>query len=344
MVDRSPPRVLIVGHGAPVHIGARLLKAGQDLALPVELLDIGPAYATSRVVLQINWRLRGHRPPRLDTFSAQVVQACAAQRPDVLLVTGIAPVNAQALRTVRELGIVCANYLTDDPWNPAHNPPWFLRALPHYHVVFTPRRANAAELAQSGVQVHYLPFAYDPALHFPEPPPSARQAEFASDVLFYGGADADRVPYIAALAAEDVRLHLYGGYWERRAAWRPYHRGMAEPQTLRWAVSGAKVTLCLVRRANRDGHTMRSFEVPAMQGCMLVEDTAEHREIFGQDGELVVYFETISEMVRKLHGLLADDAQRHALARRAHDVIVSGSNTYADRLRAMLAAVAPLLG
>ena len=52
----------------------------------------------------------------------------------------------------------------------------------------------------------------------------------------------------------------------------------------------AKVNLCLVRRAKRDGHVMRSFEIAAVGGCMLAQDTDEHREIFGPEGEAVRLF------------------------------------------------------
>jgi hypothetical protein len=53
---------------------------------------------------------------------------------------------------------------------------------------------------------------------------------------------------------------------------------------------------CPVRRASRDGHIMRSFEIAAVGGCMLAQDIDEHREIFGSEGEAVVYFrrETLS--------------------------------------------------
>ena len=41
---------------------------------------------------------------------------------------------------------------------------------------------------------------------------------------------------------------------------------------------------------------MRSFEIAAVGGCLLAQDIDEHREIFGSEGEAVVYFrrETLS--------------------------------------------------
>jgi spore maturation protein CgeB len=42
--------------------------------------------------------------------------------------------------------------------------------------------------------------------------------------------------------------------------------------------------------SSRDGHIKRSFEIAAVGGCMLAQDIDEHREIFGSEGEAVVYF------------------------------------------------------
>jgi hypothetical protein len=48
------------------------------------------------------------------------------------------------------MGIKRFNFLTDDPFNRAHYAPWFLKALPDYDVVFSPRRANIQDLLNAG--------------------------------------------------------------------------------------------------------------------------------------------------------------------------------------------------
>jgi spore maturation protein CgeB len=235
---------------------------------------------------------------------------------------------------MRAAGAITANYLTDDPWNPVHHAPWFLRALPQYSVVFSPRRGNLPDLEVTGpAAVHYLPFAYDPTLHFVEAP---AVADYQSDVLFIGGADRDRIPPCRALAAAGLELAVYGDYWDRYPHMKRFWRGYADTRTLRMATRAARVCLCLVRRANRDGHTMRTFEAAAMGGCLLIEDTAEHREIFGRDGDAVVYFRSIPEMVERAKCLLQHDTDRHRLASAAHARVTQGGNTYADRLQTIL--------
>jgi spore maturation protein CgeB len=331
-------RVLLVGIRGDTHVGAHLDRAAGALGLDVTFCDSDEAYASPAWRLKLNWWLRGHRPPRLREFSDHVVRTCRQLRPSWMLATGLAPLDRRALGAIAKLGVRRLNFLTDDPWNPAHRAPWFMHALPLYDHVFSPRRANLDDLRRIGCPgVSYLPFAYAPEVHYADPPASSEErVRFGSDVVFAGAADRDRVPYISALARAGFKVGLYGKYWRRFPQTWNLGRGQADPPTLRKAIGGASVALCLVRRANRDGHSMRSFEVPAIGACMLAEETPEHREIFGPDREAVAYFGTIDEMVDALRWLVEHGEERRRLGRAAHRLICQGRHTYKDRLAAML--------
>jgi hypothetical protein len=341
-MDRTPARrklqLLIVGNAAPIHVGAHFHRAAGELGLSVELCPSADAFRGSWLRLKLNWWLRNRRPSQLTQFGRQVVQICRTERPAWLLATGLAPLDREALEEIGQLHVMRLNYLTDDPWNPAHRSRWFLQALGGYDSVFSPRRGNLRDLAQESCRrVEYLPFAYDSRLHFPEPSESLpERSRLDCDVIFVGGADRDRLPYAEALISAGLRIALYGGYWDRFATTRPYARGHADPATLRKATAAARVSLCLVRRANRDGHVMRSFEAAATGACMLVEDTTEHREILGRDSETVVYFQGVDQMLGRLQTLLSNPSERYRLAEAVRRRIVGGANTYRDRLAAML--------
>jgi hypothetical protein len=269
-------------------------------------------------------------------FGKGVVDLCARQDARWLLATGIAPLDASTLERLRGNGVRLLNFLTDDPWNPSHRAEWFLQALPQYDFVFSPRRANLADLAAIGcAAVVYCAFAYAPEAHYPG---QGNLIERAPDVVFVGGADADRLPYVHALAAAGLDMALYGGYWHSDRIARRFHRGFVDAATVRAVTSLARVSLCLVRHANRDGHVMRSFEIPAMAGCMAAEDTDDHRSIFGPDGDAVLYFSDPGEMVRRITELCHDSRKRTVLSERVHRVVIDGHHTYADRLTQMLEA------
>jgi spore maturation protein CgeB len=103
---------------------------------------------------------------------------------------------------------------------------------------------------------------------------------------------------------------------------------------LRKATSAAMVCLCLARKANRDGHTMRSYEVPAMRGVILAEATDDHKDMFGEEGAL--YFRDTPEMITKAKWLVAHQPEVRQMAERAYARITSGANTYRDRLETIL--------
>jgi spore maturation protein CgeB len=81
---------------------------------------------------------------------------------------------------------------------------------------------------------------------------------------------------------------------------------------------------------------MRTFEAAAIGGCILAEDTEDHRDIFGPNDSAVRYFETIPGLVREAQSLAADPSARHRLSTGLHERMAVRTDTYADRLAAML--------
>lgn len=328
--------IIIVGNSGQEHVGSHLCRAAEELHLTVRFADTCGANG-GWLTQKASWHLLQRRPARLHPFSRSVADLCAEFRPRILLSTGFAPVTGADLDRIGSLGVYRVNYLTDDPWNPAQRAPWFLRAIRGYDEVLSTRRANLSELRALGCRrVGYLPFGYAPHMHFPEPITPDRMRALESDVIFAGGGDLDRVPYIAALAAAGLRVALYGGYWDQFAETRQLARGLKSPAFVREAITAAKVALCLVRRANRDGVCMRTFELPAVGAAMLVERTEEHVELFGIEGQAVLYFGGIPEMIEKAHWLVEHEAERCRLKEAAHRLIVTGNHSYRDRLASIL--------
>ena len=332
-------RLVIVGNDGGTNVGASLLRAAQTAGMAATLVDARRAYTASRTRARVDWWLRGRRPSRLRAFSREVAAACATHRPAYLLSTGLAPIERFVLDELRANGVTTINYLTDDPWNPAFRSRWFLDALRGYDRVFSPRTRNLEDLRRHGcLRVDYLPFAADPELFFPEAPPPAELPRYAADVCFVGAAEPARVDVIQRLIIAGLSVALYGDYWDRYAVTRAAWRGHGAPDALRKATGAAAVSLCLVRQSNRDGHTMRSFEAAAMGACLLVEDTEEHRSVFGRDGDVAVYFRSADDVVGKAAELLSDEPKRQRLSQAAQEMIVSGQHTYRDRLRTMLSS------
>lgn len=327
--------LLIIGNPEKYHIGHHIHFAAQNLNIPNYFYDVRKAFAGNKWIDKIPWIL-GRRPALLNKFSREALDLCKKGRVSHLITIGIIPPEKKTLYLLGELKIQRINYSTDDPWNRLHHAPWFLESIPFYDHIFTTRTSNISDFFRSGCKsVHYLPFAYSPEIHFSAESFGEQNVENGFDVLFIGGGDPDRVPFVHALIQSGFKVGLFGGYWDRFKETRKYAGGHLTPEEIRQVTFKSKICLCLMRRANRDDNVMRSFEIPAMGGCMLAEDTKGHREIFGDDGKFVMYFKDIREMLEKTEYLIRNVDVRRRLADSAHELIAHGKHTYQDRLASM---------
>lgn len=283
------------------------------------------------------FRMMGRRPPRLPAFEQAVVDRAGEFRPDVILIVKGAYVRPQLLRTLRRTGAILANFSTDDPFNPGVSSRYLHEAIREYDLYATPRRANLHELQAAGARnTAVVAFGYNPSVHFVEPEIVDEPGDDC-DLLFVGGADRDRLAFFRSVAGlwPDARLALYGGYWDRDPVLRHSWRGFARGAAYRRAMRRARLVVNLVRRANRDSHVMRSFEVPACGGCMLAERTDDHERFF-DDGRDAVLFDGPEDLVGHARRLAVDAPTRHHVAESGHRRIAREGHTYGHRLRQLL--------
>lgn len=325
----------IVGLFTGNHLGGSLARGGTELGWTVVTFDADRAEARSRLSRSLLRRLGMRRPLRLDAFGRGVVQAATVQGIGFILATGRAPLAAAELCRLRAAGIVTGLFSSDDPWSAGQRAGWYLAALPGYDVVFTPRAHTVPEFQSIGcARVETVPFGYDEFFIAPAANPPAGTA-----ILFVGGADEDRVAFMTDFAAREP-IGVVGAYWSRHRIPQVTDLGHRSPQDVAALTAAARVNLCLVRRANRDGHVMRTYEMAATGAAMVVEDTPDHRALFGPEGDAVLYFGTPPEAAMKARALLSDEKLRLRLRTNAQRRIVLGRHTYRDRLQTMLASLA----
>lgn len=332
--------LLLVGPTGNTHVASSLLRAANDLGIAAEAVETSPAYAGPAVVRKLAWHMAGRRPARLENFSRHVLDTALRKKPSTLITLGQAPVRGSALEQLRSRGMRCINFSTDDPFNPALRAPWHLSDLLAYDVVFTPRQANLKELCQLGCRdVRYLRFAFDD--HLVGGPREQGDPDAAVDkrVLFVGGADADRVAFFSEFAAHGPPLTLIGGYWDRHPIYDAHILGLRSFNEVARLSTSAAVNICLVRRSNRDGHVMRTFEIAAIGGFMLAEDTEEHRDLLGPDGHCVLYFSSAQDAAQKAHWALAHPQERRTMSIALAKLIRENGHTYRHRLETMLAKI-----
>ena len=325
-------RLLIIGQSGGTHLGQSFVDASSQLGITTEIVSPGLAYGGSRLWRSANWHLLKRRPSTYSVFERHVLNAVESFKPTVALVTGLVPLSPTLFTAFKTFGTTTANFVTDDPFNPAHESPRYLASLQRYDFVLTPRQANRIQLYEAGARlVCDLHFGYDPR-HVQSD--GSTPLKRSDSVLFVGGADKDRSAILRPLCDSGVSVEVFGGYWHKYPHANLVNHGQGTPGTLASATAQAAVNLVLVRRANRDGHVMRSYEAAACGGCLLAEDTADHRHIYG---DTVAYFHSASELIKQAKSLLAAPERRKNMAMACRQRIVSEQkNTYADRLKTIL--------
>ena len=338
----SGPVVIVGASGGPC-VGESLFRGAKDIGINALFCDINITQSASRFVNALSWRLCDRRPPYSGRLKKALSQILIREKPQVMVSVGTAVVQRPLIEAWRAAGVLCAHYSTDDPWNPGLRARWHLNALAAYDVVFTPRRRNMDDFASLPCRrVIYLPFGYDPHTIAPSDglPDRAQEVAGSSSIgrvaLFVGGADDDRAAFFRRFIEAGGKISLVGGYWhlwpDLKQRWLG-HRPLDEVFAL---TLSASVNIILVRRANRDGHTMRSFEAGAAGGCLLVEDTPEHRDIFGEDGAAVRFFSTAREAASIWSELLGDPVERQRMANAVKSRILNRRHSYGDRLQTMI--------
>ncbi len=337
-------RILLVDTTLYAPVSPLFLDAVRDLGEDYRFVDEAPYLRPldTSLVHKIGYRLLRRRPLTRWAFNRTLLTEAIRFRPTCVLAVKGASIMPATLRRIKEAtGAILVNYATDDPFNPANATPDLLRGIPCYDLYACTKSAILDDVRDAGCQhVIHTMVGYKPSIHFPEAPATEEDVRrFRSDVAFIGGADESRRSALRSLLAlPGLSLALYGGYWAKDGAFAPHARGFALGRDYRLALGATKIALGLVRQSNRDGHAMRSFEIPACGAFMLAERTDEHLAVF-REGVDAAFFSSPEELRDKTRYYLAHDDERQRIARAGYARITGGRHTYADRLRTILQAI-----
>jgi spore maturation protein CgeB len=232
----------------------------------------------------------------------------------------------------------------DDVYLP-HNGSAVLRAAaPQYDLFFTAKSLNVTqgELSAMGFSdVRFVHQGFDRDWHRPLPSPTSR---FAGLVTFVGFGEQDRFDKMNHMARAGVAVHVWGNGWTRemRATAHPNLHIHGYPllgDDYADALSNSAISLCFLRKLNRDQHTSRTFEIPACGGFMLAERTDEHRRYFEEDVE-AVYFDNENELLAKAFHFLESPRQRARIAAAGRQRCINSDYSYHRLAREVIEAAA----
>lgn len=333
----QPKRVLIVDSGTESSTGGAFTRAFRALGHEARLFDQRPYFPRGPSLVS-RALARVARGTSVGLMNAGLVAAAAAFRPHLLLVMKGGYVLRQAVELIGRKDVRTAVFQNDDVENPLNATSEMLGALPSWDLVLTPRRFALPELAARGVRrAEFLPFSYDVELHRPAAP--IERGPLMARAVFVGTWAPERVELFERLQAEGIPLSVFGGAWERLSRRSPLsadvHRAIVLGESLREKLTHAGAAICLVRKANRDLHTMRTFEIPACEGFMVAERTEDHVAMF-EEGREAVFFTGADELVATLRRWLPDEAGRRRIAAAGRARVLADGHRYEDRARTIL--------
>jgi spore maturation protein CgeB len=335
------PLLLIGDTNDPGALGSKFLRAapaaGLDPATDLKFAYSSPAISYSPSMKgfagRLFYRLADRRSWEWWGFQHILMKVIDDYQPKLVVVTGILPLQINIFKMLHHNGVKIVNYLTDDPWNPIHRRRCFLKNIAHYNHIFSTKAALCTRLKAAGVKsCSWLPFAFDPYLH----KPPTRPQKLDLDVVFIGTGALERLPWLNALAElPGLKLCIYGNNWSGIATPGWLVREAVNGDDYCQIIHGSRIVLGLVRRTNGDLSTDRSYEIGAIGGCGLYQDTSEHRALipdYPEDG----FFSNPQQLKERVQLILSDNHLQHELRLIAAKALQKSKHTYSERLRSII--------
>jgi hypothetical protein len=256
----------------------------------------------------------------------------------------IKPRTLQDIKRVSPATLI-VGYSPDDMAQRHNQSRYFLDGLCHYDYYLTTKTYNVSELRGMGVrQPLFIAKAYAPEIHHPYTVSVAERTAWGGPVGFIGAFENDRAEHMLALAKAGIKVRWWG--WQGNPRWVNKHPNLCIENKPLWGEEYAKalncfdISLCFLRKINRDLQTARSIEIPACGGFMLAERTDEHLALF-REGVEAEFFGSLNELVDKTRYYLEHPAERQRIAlaglRRCHESGYSND----ERFKVILSQIVP---
>lgn len=310
-------RVAIIGEFGGSHLGSSYARAFRAIGHEVHEVRHAPgAIAT---------RLGGDRTGAVGAAVRRLNSATVLERlpeADLIFVIKGAGLPATFFRRARKRSAArLVAFHPDDPFNFNGSSSFrhIVDAIPEYDGYFVWSRALVEKVKEAGARAaHLLPFAADPELFHPVAVTDEERQTLGSRVCFIGNWDPERERWLAA--ALPFGLGIWGNDWDRArtrellVAWRG--RAVTGDALLK-VVAASDVHLNILRRQNKGGHNMRTFEIPAC-GAFLLTERSGDLPLFFKEGEEVAACGDPGEMRCELERYLADPEARARVAAAGH--------------------------
>ena len=335
-------KIIYVGPLVPGGTCLQRLRAFQHLGHEVLPVDTCPPEVSVRERrLWERARRRFQGPRDLARANRAILELAREEQPQVLWVDKGLTIRPETLEAARSFapGLRRVSYSPDDMLNPRNHSRCYLAAIPRYDLHVTTKSYNVAELKTLGAPgVLFVDNAYCPFTHRPMEVSAADRQRLGEVVGFIGTYERDRAEDLLFLARQGIPVKVWGN-WPKR--WQQRHPNLRVMGESLWdddyarAICSFAINLAFLRKENRDLQTTRSMEIPACGGFMLGERTREHQRLF-KEGEEAEFFDSLEELLEKIHYYLAHEDQRQNIAIAGRGRCLEAGYSNLERLKGIL--------
>lgn len=310
--------ILYLGNnsGTSQHRADALTRLGHG----VRIIDPEPCVPTGKWAAKIHFETGGLLCEKAVT--AQILSQLGNERYQLVLVNGGRYVGPSLVKELQRRFGPVINYNNDDPFGSRDRFSWSLyrRTVSSYDLIVVLRDENLREAAALGAKKTLrVFFSADEVAHAPRDLTREDHLQWDSEVVFVGTWMPERGPVIAELIQLGVPVSIYGGRWQHAPEWpilQPFWKGppTASDDQYAKAIQCSKIGLGLVSKGNRDLHTTRSLEIPALGTALCAVRTSEHQQLYCEGVE-AVFWANAAECAEACFKLLGNDRLRREIAR-----------------------------
>lgn len=288
----------------------------------VTLIELRRLLPRTVWVERVTWRLGGgwFAPWLLGALSRRI----AGQYFEVCWVDGGEWVTRPVLSLLRKHATCILNYNIDDPFGPRDGARFdaYRRNASAYDLCVVVRAENVGEASALGArEVLRVSRSADEIRHAPKLITPQDHGLWDSEVLFLGSWFPERGSFVLELIRSGVPLTIRGDLWHKAPQWpaiKGHWKGPAVyGDDYGKAIQCAKVTLGLVSKGNRDLHTTRSLEIPALGGLLCAERTTDHLSMY-EEGREALFWGDAQECVAMCDYALRNEEARNKIAAAGH--------------------------
>ena len=243
------------------------------------------------------------------------------QHYDLCWVDGGELVTPKIISLLRQHAKKIISYSIDDPLGPRDGSRFkaYRQSLPFYNLNVVVRNENVAEAyALGATNVMRVYRSADEVSHAPRVLSENDHKNWDSEVLFLGTWFPERGSFLLDLILSGVPLTIRGSGWHKAPEWSQLKQywtgGSIDGDDYAKAIQCAKVNLGLVSKENRDLHTTRSLEIPALGGFFCAERTSEHMNMYDEGAE-AFFWSDAKECAAMCKLALSSESRRQEMAK-----------------------------